>query len=170
MVLGGLNSFKKIAKYSQSTWKDIQKAAARWRPSVTLHKFHLDLLAGVSLWVLVKMVLGVEPNAALLIREELVLISTREICDYDEDPDSEPPKLNNLRQYAQWKRSMVAYLDTKRSKDGLKLSYVVRGSSPATYTSLQDELHYLVSVDGSTAEYRRDRKIIFLFWTPALSS
>ena len=161
MVLGGLNSFKKIAKYSQSTWKDIQKAAARWRPQVTLHKFHLDLLAGVSLWVLVKIVLGEERSAALLTKEELLRISTSEICEHDEDPDSVPPTLNHLKQYAQWKKSMVAYLDTKRSKDGLKLSYVVRGSSPATYTSLQEELHHLVSVDGSTAEYRRDRKFIF---------
>ena len=45
----------------------------------------------------------------------------------------------------------------------LKLSYVIRDKPPSTYTSLKDQLHYLVSVDGSTAEYRRDRKIIFSY-------
>ena len=119
MVLGGLTTFAKLANYSQSTWKDVQKAAARWRPSVTLHQFHLDLLAGVSLWILVKIVLSVTRNASLLTKEELARITAREICANDEDPDSKLLRLKNIKQFAQWKKAMVAFLDTKRSKDGL---------------------------------------------------
>ena len=123
----------------------------------------MTLLLAISLWSLVNSVLGDKVDVSSITIKELAIIAEREICEDDEDPAAKLPKLNSIKQYAKWKKEMLAYTDTKRSKAGLRLSYVVRGRPPLIYTGLKDKLHHLIPISVSSATYVRGRKIIFTY-------
>lgn len=94
-------------------------------------------MTAISLWVNVCIVHDAFDNVNSLDHADVDQISTEEICEDVEYDDVEAPVINSTSYYHMWKKKMTAYLDSKLTKDNLRLSYVVRSDTPpAEFQSL----------------------------------
>ena len=130
----------------------LQPRAQRLSQSISISSFQVDKLTAISRWVLVKIAYQVKINVDGLSKIDVSNIVTKEICE-DADPvESEPPKLVQSNQYPKWKKDMIRHLETLRTKDKVRLSYVIRNPErPTEFDFLLHELEYCLPIDGSTA-------------------
>ena len=109
----------------------------------SLSSFHVDKLAAMSRWVLVKIVYGVEINVDELSKADASCIVTEEICEYADPVESEPPTLVQSKQYPKRKNEMIQHFETLQTKDKLRHSYVIcPPERPTEFDSLLHELEY----------------------------
>ena len=93
---------------------------------------------------------------------EVVRIATAATCDDEDYLVVEAPILKSLNYYSTWKKKMIAYLDSKLTKENLRLSYVVRGNIPShAFLNFKHKLQWVIPIDGLSAAYLRDYKIVF---------
>jgi len=71
-------------------------------------------------------------------------------------------ELKDTKQYITWWQSFEKYLRYQLNEDGVPLSYVVCSTTPPdTFSSLMEELCYLLLVDMSDANFWRNSNLVF---------
>ena len=161
-IYGGVDSFEKLSSYNSDEWTKLQARAQRWAQPVSLSSFQVVKLTAISRWVLVKIIYRVETNVDELSKDDISRIVTEEICE-DADPvDLEPPTLTQSNQYPKWKKEMIRHLETIRTRDKVRLSYIIcPPERPTELDSLLHELEYCLPIDGSTAANKRDQRQLY---------
>ena len=109
-----------------------------------------------------KIVHGAANDVDEVTLEDVDRIVTQEICEDSDQVESEAPQLVQSNQYPKWKKAMIRHLETIRTKDGVRLSYVVHPPErPAEFDSLLHELEYLLPNDCSTSANKRDQRQVY---------
>ena len=161
-IYGGLYLFERLSTYNYDAWTKQQMRALRWNHPVSFTSFQVERLTTISRWVLVKIVYGVDINVDELTKDNVSRIVTEEICEEADPVDLEPPALGQSHQYPKWKKAMIRHLKTIRTKDSVRLPYVIcTPERPAVFDSLLHELEYCLPIDGSTAANKRDQRHLY---------
>jgi len=141
-----------------SRWTDLGKLLAKNKPCIFLNDKHQRLLVTLSLWARVRIVYGQQEDFNSLTRKHVAELTECNYCVSKPNDSIELSELKDTKQYIPWRQSFEKYLRYQ----GVPLSYVVRSTTPPdTFSSLMEELCYLLPVDMSDANVCRDSNVVF---------
>ena len=124
--------------------------------------FHVDSLTAISIWVRAKIVHGTFTDVSLLSVEDVANMVQREVCFDVPHTSIKCPKFQQKQDYHKRKREMNLYLESQLNKEHLRLSYIVRPTTPPSeFSNLRHELEFVVVNDGSTATSKCDSMLVY---------
>ncbi len=158
----GITTFARLAECNHASWTRLQTRLDKRRRFTVAFDHQIKSLIVISLWVNTKIVHGSFENVDSLSRQDVKDLVRREGCAEVPHTMVKPTKLNQQSDYPAWKMQMRIHLESTLNKEFLRLSYIIRPiAPPATFHSLTHELESVIVNDGSTAESRRDSKLVY---------
>ncbi len=158
----GITTFARLAECTFASWTRFQTRLEKRRQFTVALDHQIKALTVLSLWVNTKIVHGSFRDVNSLTRRDVLNLVRQEGCVEVSHTMVKPTKLSQQSEYPAWKKQMRIHLDSTLNKEFLRLSYIIRPSTPpTTFHSLTHELESVITNDGSTAESRRDSKMVY---------
>ena len=163
MSIGGISSVALFAKTNNDGWIKQSITLARYKPSpvhISLHQ--LEKLEALSLWARVNIVYGEETYFDNLSKADVETFMEHDICLLKSSAVEKPVEPTAKISFEEWSKSLLRSHHHELNAEGILLAYVPHSSDPPIkFTSLHEQLEYLLPLKVSDAKFRCDNHRIF---------